>query len=504
MISCQTQGVSPKDTLRTLRQCVRAIEIDGGVVRQAREALSHVWASTMGETGEDCVAWKQIITQGDFLSCVPDFDQFDVIVGNFPYVRYDAIRELPWVTDPKEWRNRFDSFRGRADYSVAFFQRSLELLSEDGQAAVISSNRFTRAEYGTELRKQIANFGFELHEVDLSDISAFEESVTAYSSLFLLVHGTPRYSRYIHLKSTKREGISRLADLGARRVRSSRWYTSYTRERLPIDGTPWAPLPAKVVSALRRLVRIFPSMREIGVDIRKGPATGADRVFIGRFEDFPFERSSKTAFLLPLFRSGSCKLPPTEIPDRYLLSVYEHGTKRLLSLGELPLDVQEYLLSHRSKLEERHIVKEQGKEWWRTIDSFDPALVYSDKVLIPDLQRGAAVRVDQGKLMPAHTVLYAAAEPKSLSNLARLFKSPVTDLFRFWNAPSMRNGTPRASSRVLSRLPCPDLVELDGIGREPDDFTDVHRAYGLRPAEVRAIENALLQAFGSLNLDGGS
>ncbi|MFQ5910114.1 MAG: hypothetical protein ACE5IJ_05255, partial [Thermoplasmata archaeon] len=232
--------------------------------------------------------------------------------------------------------------------------------------------------------------------------------------------------------------------------------------------------------------------------------TGADRVFIRRIEDFPLEQSSKKTSLLPLFRSGSCKLPPTEIPDRYLLSVYEPGTKRLLSFEELPTDVQEYLLSHKSKLEERYIVKEQGKEWWRTIDSFDPALIYSGKVLIPDLQRGAAVKVDQGELMPAHTVLYAAAEPEILPKLARLIKSPVADLFRFWNAPSMRNGTPRASLRVLSRLPCPDLVELDGIKREPDDFADVYHAYRLRPAEVRAIENAHLQAFGSLNLGGGS
>jgi hypothetical protein len=444
------------------------------------------------------------VTEADFLSYTPDVEEFDLVVGNFPYVKYDAIAALPAANDTDWLGRRFDCFRGRADYSIAFFERSLELMSGRGQAAIISSNRFARSEYGVGLRRLVATRGLELHEIDLSDIRAFEESVTAYASLFLLLQGTPRYSRYVHLKSSGSEGLSRLTNLGPRRVRSTRWYTSFTRAKLPLDGAPWGPFPAGVLRTLRRLVREFPSMRDRKVEIRKGPATGADCVFVRRIEDFPLEPSSKKTSLLPLFRSGSCKLPPTEIPDRYLLSVYESGTKRLLSLDELPIDVQEYLLSNRSRLEERYIVKELGKEWWRTIDNFDPALVHSGKVLIPDLQRGAAVRVDQGELMPAHTVLYAAAEPEILPKLARLIKSPVADLFRFWNAPSLQNGTPRASPRVLSRLPCPDLVELDGIGREPDDFADVYQAYGLGSAEARAIENAHLRSFGSLSLAGGS
>ncbi len=488
--SCVEGGLGPGDAVKVLRRCVRGVEINQETASAARGAVFLAFRNAYGASAEYRTSLRQTVQEADFLDHIPDIQEFDLVVGNLPFVKYGAIGKLPRPRSLDWIRDHYHCFRGRADYSIALFERSLQLLSEAGEAAIISSNRFTRAEYGKGLRELLAASGFELHELDLGRIRAFDENVTSYSSLFLLLRGNPGYSRYVRLNSMEPQGLTHLVRRGPRHVRSSKWYLSYSRNRLSRDGSPWAPFPFKVVRLLKRLKKTLPSVAERGITIRKGPATGADHVFIQHFDQFPLEDDTKAEFLLPLFRSGSCKLPPSQIPDRHLLSLYEAGTKRLLSLEELPEDLQQYLHTNRDDLERRHLVREQHREWWRTIDPFDPDLKSQKKVLIPDLQRGKAIRVDEGHLFPGHTVLYSLGPEEELDDFAHLLKAPLADLFRTWHSPSMRNGTPRASPKVLSSFPCPDLQELDGRETGDESFEDVYLAYGLREDEVRAITKA--------------
>ncbi len=487
--NCLERGLGLEDTIEVLTRCVRGVEINRETASAAREAVFLALQNAHGPAARDRTFLRQIVREADFLDDSPDIQEFDLVVGNLPYVRYEAISKLPKAKGPDWIRDHYHCFRGRADYSTVLFERSLQLLAETGEVAMISSNRFTRAEYGKELRRLLAG-GFQLHELDLTNVRAFDEKVTAYASLFLLSRGRRGNSRYICLDSLEAQGLTRLTELGPRKVRSTRWYTSYSRGRLPNDGGPWPPFPSKVVQVFRRLIKTLPTLDEEGVIIRKGPATGADHVFIRPSNHFPLEEATKAHFLLPLFRSGSCNLPPDQIPDRHLLSTYESGTKRLRSLEELPVDVERYLQSSKEDLERRQVVRERHQKWWGTIDHFDPDLKSENKVLIPDLQKGKAILVDEGALFPGHSVLFALAPKEDLYRLAHLLRSPLTDLFRAWNSPSMRDGGLRASPKVLARLPCPDVRDLLSDGACDQDFDDVYLAYGLHEDEVELTEKA--------------
>jgi hypothetical protein len=66
------------------------------------------------------------------------------IVGNPPYIRWEAIPlELR-----KAYRNRYPSFKGRADLYVAFIDRALDLLTENGQLGFLCPGAWTRNGYG--------------------------------------------------------------------------------------------------------------------------------------------------------------------------------------------------------------------------------------------------------------------------------------------------------------------------------------------------------------------
>ena len=76
-------------------------------------------------------------------------DGFDVVIGNPPYVRQEAIRPIK----PQLAKEYGDFFTSTADLFVYFYKRSIDLMKSDGQLCFISSNKFFRAGYGLKLRQ---------------------------------------------------------------------------------------------------------------------------------------------------------------------------------------------------------------------------------------------------------------------------------------------------------------------------------------------------------------
>jgi hypothetical protein len=272
---------------------------------------------------------------------------------------------------------------------------------------------------------------------------------------------------------------------------STQWFSLYSRGKLPSDGMPWSPLPQKVTRILRRVSAAFPSLSEAGFEVKKGPATGATAFFVRPRREFPISEYAKRKHLLPLFSSNSLRTLSAFVPEKYLLSVYEPDTQRLYPLDEFPEDLQNYFLENRRELAMRHMVKKRKREWWSTIDHFDPSLRECKKVLIPDMRGGDGVMLDRGNVFPDHTVLYALGPSRKLESLAYALSSPMSDLFRLWQSPILRNGTPRASSRVVSRLPYvyarPDK---DRNVKSPEYWRNLYDALGLEKGEALAIETA--------------
>ena len=75
---------------------------------------------------------------------------FDVVIGNPPYVRQEKIKDIkPYL------KNNYETYTGVADLYIYFFERGLKLLKEGGMFSFICSNKFTKANYGNNLRNYI-------------------------------------------------------------------------------------------------------------------------------------------------------------------------------------------------------------------------------------------------------------------------------------------------------------------------------------------------------------
>jgi adenine-specific DNA-methyltransferase len=480
------RGEPPRETVQLINRLVRGIELNPVTASITRRLLREEVRSLLGSEGVQGLTVEGVVRTGDFLGLRPGHPQFDLIVGNFPYVRYDGIDQLIYPNSTEWLRSRFSTFRGRADYSVAFFEHAIDLVADCGTLAVIGPNRFTQSDYGRSLRTYISDIGWDLSEVGLNEVSPFMQPVSAYPSLFILRRTRKRLSRLVRLHSLSLAAVESLARNGIRNARAGHWYDVFDRGPIPTDGAPLCPMPSGVSEVLKRVRLSFKPLGTLGFSIRKGPATGADRVFVRRKSDFRTQGISSDRALIPIFRTHFPKRGEDPHSTTTLLSPFERGTGRLLEFGELPEDVQEYLKLHRSELENRYMVRHRYRRWWGTIDSFDPDWVDLPKLIVPDLSPASSTWFDRGRGLPPHPHVYVTGPLRQLKTLLPALQTPVTDLFRVWDSPIMGSGTPRASARSLAGLPVPDGDGLSLLGENCTNL-ELSQAYGISKSEARAI-----------------
>jgi hypothetical protein len=98
---------------------------------------------------------------------------FDVVVGNPPYVRQEALGPFKLYL-----AQRYASYHGVADLYVYFYERGLELLAPKGKLSYIVTNKWLRAGYGEPLRRLFSEQA-EIEEIlDFGHAPIFEDADT--------------------------------------------------------------------------------------------------------------------------------------------------------------------------------------------------------------------------------------------------------------------------------------------------------------------------------------
>lgn len=114
--------------------------------------------------------------QGDslFYRDLEDSDQFDIIVGNPPYIKSSAIEENYWRRLKEKYKSAYQKF----DISVIFLEKSLKLLKPGGIAGFITSNKWLISKYGLKIRDMLLKNSNLLAIIDVSHIRIFSKAST--------------------------------------------------------------------------------------------------------------------------------------------------------------------------------------------------------------------------------------------------------------------------------------------------------------------------------------
>ncbi|MCL9824598.1 Eco57I restriction-modification methylase domain-containing protein [Ralstonia solanacearum] len=473
--------------LETLAGCIRAVELH-------RDTFSRTYAAVVARLVGAGIAARTAnkiadhwLLHGDFL-LTPLPGEFDVVIGNPPYVRQEMIPAALLM----EYRSRYTTMYDRADLYIPFIERSLRLLTKGGALGFICADRWMKNRYGGPLRALVAE-GYHLKvHVDMTDTPAFHAEVTAYPAITVITREKAGVTRLAHRPAIDRTALSNLADL-------------LTAKKLPKDSgavrelagvtagsEPWILESADQLAVVRRLERDFPAIEAAGCKVGIGVATGADQAFIGLFDGLDVEDDRKE----PLVMTRDIVSGSVEWRGYGVINPFSPGGG-LVELADYPR-LKRYLEARKDEIARRHCARKAPANWFRTIDRITPSLTKKPKLLIPDIKGEAHIVYEDGSLYPHHNLYFITSDEWDLRALQAVLLSGIARLFVATYSTKMRGGFLRFQAQYLRRIRVPSWKDVPaGLRRElraaaeAHDLTACNRAafklYGLTAEEKEAL-----------------
>ncbi|GAA7072260.1 class I SAM-dependent DNA methyltransferase [Helicobacter pylori] len=168
-------GVEANKLLIKIKECYETLE-------NLKNSKTLEWRFEFPEVLDD---------EGDFLG-------FDCIIGNPPYIRQEQIREIKPLLQ-KQYR---DFYNSTADIYTYFFALSYHLLKEKGFNAFITSNKYARARYGTQLRELLLKKTTIVSYMELNALKVFESATVDTSIMSFIKQEPPKESRFKYYEPT--------------------------------------------------------------------------------------------------------------------------------------------------------------------------------------------------------------------------------------------------------------------------------------------------------------
>jgi hypothetical protein len=438
-----------------LRPAIRAFDLLAGNVAASRSAVSESLVAHGADPPLARALATTWVSQADFLVAPPEEESADVVVGNPPYIRLEAVpRERSAV-----YRRQCLTMGGRADIYVGFYERALLALRPEGVLGFICADRWMRNAYGTRLRAMISSEWAVESLVSMTGVDAFEQMVDAYPAITVIRRRRQEAgplvveARETFDENSAAQLVGLARSIEDRRPRKDAHFTA-ARLHNWFDGSGgWPTGSPERLALIADLEASFPSLEDeqTGTRVGIGIATGADKVFIVD-DTAPVERDR----LLPLALARDVASGEVVWSGKHLVNPWD--TDGLIDLEDWP-QTADYLGGHRDRLAKRHTAR-RGL-WYRTIDRVVEGLRERPKLYFPDFKNTIFPVLDDGKTYPHHNLYWVTSDRWDLRVLGGLLISDVANLFMEAYSVRMRGGFLRFQAQYLRRIRVPRISEVD-------------------------------------------
>ncbi|HED6631984.1 TPA: class I SAM-dependent DNA methyltransferase [Campylobacter coli] len=197
-----------------------------------------------------------------------NFQGFDLIIGNPPYIRQEEIKELK----PNLAKN-YKVYKGTSDIYTYFYELGFNILKSNSVLSFITSNKYTRAGYGEALREFLLKNVSILDYIDLNGIKVFDSATVDTSILsFEKLKSKDSSFRYLALDNENLKACGYSIDLCKDFKELSQ--KSLSKENFTFSDESTNSLKAKIE-------RIGTPLKEWqGLNIYRGILTGYNEAFI--------------------------------------------------------------------------------------------------------------------------------------------------------------------------------------------------------------------------------
>ncbi|MEO8128581.1 MAG: Eco57I restriction-modification methylase domain-containing protein [Bryobacteraceae bacterium] len=432
------------DCALDLGDSIRAVELHKDSFEKTRSEMLVLLAEKGVERTAARILADRWLINGDFLLVPLDTD-FNVVVGNPPYVRQELIPDVLVA----EYRARYATVYDRADLYIPFIEKSLRNLVRGGQLSFICADRWMKNRYGGPLRKLVSDqFRLKIY-VDMTNTSAFHSEVIAYPAITVISREETGATRIAREPTVERESLSILAKQLVGEQPNCE--TDAVREVMGVvsGSEPWILDSADQLGLVRRLESCFPTLEDAGCKVGIGVATGADEAFIGPFDHLDVECDRK----LPLAMTRDILEGVVKWHGLGVINPFADNGK-LVDLEKYPR-LRHHLESRKEQIAGRHVAQKSPLNWFRTIDRIYPDLARTPKLLIPDIKGEAHVVFEEGRLYPHHNLYFLTSDIWNLKALQAILMSGIARLFVSTYSTKMRGGYLRFQAQYLRRIRIP-------------------------------------------------
>jgi len=373
---------------------------------------------------------------------------FDAVIGNPPYVIFkileDSLRDY--------YDSTFDSFVMKGDVYILFMELASKLLQQQGNTGYVVQNKFTKANYGENIRGEIAENETINQIVNFNDSPVFD--ITAYPLVLIRGKSEPPENHSFEWKEIRED--SSLEIEKALQGTESTW--SIKQDDLS-EGI-WHQFVSEEGLSADTI-----QLGEFAEQIGEGVASGLRDAFTVDKETVEKENLEKE-FIKPVLRGGDVSKYSIDESDlTFLIYPYRisDGNHELVSETEIP-HIINYLQEYKEDLLERRNfgskLVDQGYEWYEFKHA--PEDVSKQKILFPDISPENQFAYDvTGDLFCLNTVYYLTRSNKLAKYDSRYLISVLNSNFLDYlfesMSPKVRGGYLRYKTQYVEQLPIPSI-----------------------------------------------
>ncbi|MBO6586049.1 MAG: Eco57I restriction-modification methylase domain-containing protein [Gracilimonas sp.] len=425
---------------------------------------------------------------------------FDVVIGNPPYVRQEALGDIkPFL------KTHFEVYAGTADLYAYFIEQGVKLNKENGYFHYIVANKWMRANYGKPLRtwlqqKQITAI------TDFGDLPVFEEATTYPCLLEIKKSDNPTVFKALEVENLPVEDFDVLEEENGFEVDAN---------KLSEEG--WSLVPLKTQKLLEKLRKAGTPLGEyVNGKIHYGIKTGYNKAFVidEETKDRLIDEDASSAEIIKPFLAGR-DIKRYQQPDQENYLIF---TRRGTDLDKYPA-IKKYLEGFKKELEPRpkDVPSEDwpGRkpgtyQWYEIQDGVDYYKEFEKpKIIYAEIATRGQFMIDEDNMYVDTTSFILG---NSSYNLLGVLNSKLWTFMFSQISSEIRGGYYRWKSQYLEVMPLPKVLDdsneigslvnqiLTAKKENPEADTGaleaeidqlVYQLYGLTEEEIAIVEESV-------------
>ncbi|GAA4506579.1 TaqI-like C-terminal specificity domain-containing protein [Hymenobacter ginsengisoli] len=392
------------------------------------------------------------------------FQGFDVVMGNPPYIRQEAF-----INSKPFFKQRFSTFDSKADLYVYFIELGLDLLAPGGEMSLLAPNKWLSSSYGVPLRRWLQRAHEIVEFVDFGDLYVFPQT-KAYPAILTVQRKEPTVD-----SSFRAAAIPKLPPPSLDSLVNTHVHI-VSQNTLKADGWTMADVPGQEL--LDKLKQAGAPLKEYhGGKVYSGIKTGYNAAFIidAATRDRLIAQDPRSKEVIKPYLVGrDIKHYSPLSTGKFLVLIPSGWTRRQMGWQQVKKGGQlippaspvfdtawEALTSNYPAIAEHLLPFEKaasarsdmGNYWWelRSCDYYDD--YERPKIIFPDIASRNQFTIDRNGFYLDMTAFFIPLEDKYLLGI---LNSKVVQYFFCNISPVIRSGFLRWKRQYIEQIPIPE------------------------------------------------